>query len=59
MRFDGGETWDEKRVRLEKPHRRFAWRPVCVGPHDYRFLEFVTRQGCLWYGEYWEWDYWV
>lgn len=51
MRFDCGETWREKRARLGKWHRWFAWYPVKVGPHDCRWFEFVERSI--------EWDFMV
>lgn len=41
-------------------HRWFAWRPVRVGSHDCRWLEWVERksryecgyEGCYWINEY-------
>lgn len=44
MKFDLGETRYEKIARLEKWHRWFAWYPVRVAEHDYRWLEIVERR---------------
>lgn len=44
MRFDCGETQEERFNRLERWHRWFAWRPVIVAPHDCRWLEYVERK---------------
>lgn len=44
MRFDCGETWQEREARINEWHRWFAWRPVRVGPHDCRWLEVVERK---------------
>ena len=58
MKLDFGETWDEKKARLGNWHRYFAWYPVKINDHDYRWLEFVWRKGnysninILWYWEY-------
>jgi hypothetical protein len=60
MRFDCGETHEEKALRLENWHRWFAWYPVRVGSHDCRWLEAVERKGTFrgWIGDpYWEWEY--
>lgn len=59
MKFDCGETWQEKKARLSQWHRHFAWRPVKLSDHDCRWLEFVERRGsyeCGWeWG--WTWEY--
>jgi hypothetical protein len=60
MKFDCGETWQEKEARLGKWHRWFAWRPVYLGPHDCRWLEFIWRRGdrcASWYETWWNWQY--
>lgn len=63
MKFDLGETRAEMLARKEKWHKWFAWRPVRVGPHDYRWLEFVCRQGhyqvvrCHLSKGFWTWQY--
>jgi hypothetical protein len=60
MKFNCGETRAEKRKRVGKWHLWFAWHPVCVGPHDCRWLEFVWRRGTWEVGHrdaYWLWDY--
>lgn len=44
MRFDCGETIEERSKRLEEWHLWFAWYPVRVGPHDCRWLEYVERR---------------
>lgn len=43
MKLNLGETRLEKDVRLATFHRWFAWRPVQVGPNDWRWLEVVER----------------
>jgi len=40
MRFNCGLSDEEKVVW----HRWFAWKPVKVGPHDCRWLEYVERR---------------
>jgi len=50
MKFDLGETWKEQEERLQRWHRWFAWHPVRVASHDYRWLEYVQRKGT--------WRYW-
>ena len=61
MKFDCGETWDEKRLRLGEWHEWFAWRPVMLADHDCRWLERVERkmrfvcpcpEFCYWKREY-------
>ena len=44
MKFDCGETLDEKRLRLGEWHEWFAWRPVMLADHDCRWLEWVERR---------------
>jgi hypothetical protein len=44
MKLDFGETREEKDARLQEWHRWFAWYPVYVGPHDYRWMEYVERR---------------
>lgn len=54
MRFDCGETHEERRKRLTQWHRWFAWFPVKVGDHDCRWFEFVERRFSYDEGEfYW------
>jgi len=36
-------------LRMSRWHRWFAWRPVRVGTHECRWLEFVERKR-VWYG---------
>ena len=45
MKIDFGETHSEKVERLSKPHKWFAWYPVEISAHDYRWLEYVERKG--------------
>ena len=59
MKIDFGETRLEKVDRLSKPHKWFAWYPVEISAHDYRWLEYVERKGrpsalCegLWFWKY-------
>ena len=60
MKFDCGETWQEKLDRKSKWHRWFAWHPVRLAPHDCRWLEYVERKG-VWVDfmkmSFWTWDY--
>lgn len=60
MKFDCGETWLEKKARLERWHRKFAWWPAKLSDHDCRWLEWVERKGeyIEWFdGAYWKWEY--
>ncbi len=43
MKFDCGETYEEKLKRLATPHKWFAWYPVKIDDHDCRWMEFVER----------------
>jgi len=45
MKIYFGETHLEKVERLSKPHKWFAWYPVEISAHDYRWLEYVERTG--------------
>lgn len=59
MKFDCGnlgESLEEKKARLKEWHTWFAWHPIRIGPHDYRWLETVVRKGRF-QGDYWEWQY--
>lgn len=53
MKFDMGETHDERAVRLDLWHRSFAIFPVQVGSHDWRWLEVIWRRYDPWTG----WQY--
>lgn len=44
MKFDCGETFDERLKRLENWHRWFAWFPVKTADHDCRWFEYVERK---------------
>lgn len=60
MRFDCGETWPERRARLENWHLFFAWYPVKIKDHDCAWLERVLRKGkwdCNWGESTWTWSY--
>ena len=60
MKFDCGETWKEKKARVGKWHKWFAWRPVRLSAHDCRWLEHVGRRGIYKNGHFeswWEWEY--
>lgn len=56
------ETWDQKRNRLSKWHKYYAWFPVRTGPEKATkvWLEPVGRKGD-WdsgYGDgWWNWEY--
>jgi len=61
MKIDFGETHLEKVERLSKPHKWFAWYPVEISAHDYRWLEYVERTGYHFlgveFGAGWSWTY--
>lgn len=60
MKFDCGETWEEKKKRLENWHRWFAWHPAKIKDHDCRVFEYVWRKGtydCGYKDCYWNWEY--
>lgn len=44
MKFDCGETRQERWERLENWHEWFAWHPVRIGSKDCRWLEKVQRK---------------
>ena len=45
MKLDLGETYGEYLNRIKNWHKWFAWYPVRVASHDYRWLEYVERRG--------------
>ncbi len=51
------ESLSERRVRLGKWHRWFAWFPVRVGENDVRWLERVERRGWMNHFIGWRWEY--
>ena len=58
MRFDCGETHEEKKARLREWHRWFAWYPIEITEHDCRWLEWVMRKGeYSWSDCWWVWFY--
>ena len=61
MKFDCGETFQEKKDRLSGWHDYFAWLPVRVGSHDCRWLETIRRKGVYYsgvgVGGFWIWSY--
>lgn len=60
MKFDCGETWNERKVRLSNWHKFFAIFPRRVGIHDCRWMETIERKGKLqgsWDGVDWYWEY--
>jgi hypothetical protein len=59
MKFDCGETREEKINALQQWHRFFCIWPRHVGYKDCRWLETIERKGTLMYhgSEYWEWQY--
>lgn len=44
MKFDCGETREEKEKRLSNWHDFFCLIPRKVGPHDCRWLETIQRR---------------
>ena len=60
MRWDCGETWDEKKARLSSWNPFYAWYPIKVSDHDCRWFECVQRKGEYWvdWGDSgWNWEY--
>jgi hypothetical protein len=60
VKFDCGETWEEKKTRLAKWHKVFVIFPRRVGIHDCRWLETIERKGELFVGIrrfFWSWEY--
>ena len=60
MKFDCGETHEERKARLGQWHRWFAWHPAKLGDHDCRWLEVVDRKGTYhesYCEEWWTWEY--
>lgn len=55
MRFNCGETAEEKEARVTDWHRWFAWYPVRVASGDCRWLEYVERRCTMQCGfnDYW------
>jgi len=45
MKWDCGETRQERVARLTDWHPWFAWRPIQVASHDCRWLEVIERKG--------------
>lgn len=44
MKFNCGESFQERFDRENKWHKWWAWRPVRVGSHDCRWREYVLRK---------------
>lgn len=44
MKIDCGPTWAEKYDMQKQWHRWFAWRPIRIGSHDCRWLEYIERK---------------
>lgn len=60
MKWDCGETLDEKEVRFGAWHKWFAWHPIKVADHDCRWLVWIERQGkreYTWDDWWWVWKY--
>jgi hypothetical protein len=65
MKFDCGETQEEKQSRLREWHRFFCIWPRRVGYRDCRWLETIERKGDLVIGYIgngingfcWKWEY--
>lgn len=60
MKFDCGETWEERKARLSSWHPFFTILPRKVADHDCRCMEKIERKGewfdCV-YGAAWSWRY--
>lgn len=60
MRFACGKAAAVRAAKKLEWHRWFAWRPVRVGQHDCRWLEYVERKGRILCGPdgcYWFFDF--
>ncbi len=61
MKFDCGQTRQERVDHLSKWHSWFAWHPIRVGSHDCRWLEWVERKGVFHPSTFmdnrWIWEY--
>jgi hypothetical protein len=66
MKFDCGPTPAQRkqarRDYLHNWHPYFAWRPICLGPNDCRWLETVLRKGERYFRSDWDsecyiWEY--
>lgn len=62
MKFNFGLTRTERMASKEEWHDWFAWRPVAVGSHDWRWMEKVDRKGeysvgCASGFVHWDWEY--
>jgi hypothetical protein len=61
MKFDCGETCQERRERLETWHRFYAIWPRRIDSHDCRCFEWIERKGIFmifdWEDCYWIWEY--
>lgn len=60
MKLNCGISYAAKIRRLEDWHLWFAWKPVRVGEHDCRWLEYVERKGryCdAGWDAFWSWEY--
>ncbi len=50
----------ERDVKKKDWHLWFAWYPISVGEHDYRWFEMVERKGVFLAGleiNNWSWQY--
>lgn len=55
MKFDCGETTDERYNRLQQWHKFYPWFPRRVGSHDCRAFEWIERRLVFTYiDSYWE-----
>jgi len=60
MKFDCGETREERILRLSNWHKRFTFFPTKIANHDCRWLEWIERKGEInssYDGPYWVWEY--
>jgi hypothetical protein len=57
MKFDLGETEKETIARMTKWHWWFAWHPVQITEHDWRWLEHVQRCASFSFSGYITWNY--
>ena len=57
MKFDLGETEKEMFDRISKWNWWFAWYPIRISSHDWRWLEYVQRCGNVEYTGLVRWNY--
>lgn len=63
MKFDCGETKEEKYARLSQWHKHLCILPIQLKNHDCRWFEYILRKGTFHGASYanesgwWKWEY--